>query len=125
MNFTVDINKSKEFLQNKQRKRKESLDLIYKKYTTDFQKIVEMIIEKYKPEKIYQWGSLIDKTKFSEFSDIDVALEGIQDAETFFNLLADAEDMTEYPVDIVELEKIHSLHKEMIIKNGKLVYERK
>lgn len=48
-----------------------------------------MIIEHFNPVRIYQWGSLLDKKMFTDYSDIDIALEGIGSIE-----------------DIIELEKI-------------------
>ncbi len=83
-----------------------------------------MIVNKYNPKKIYQWGSLLSKDKFSEISDIDIAVEGLPDAQTYFDLLADAEKLTSFPLDIVEMESIHELHKRMIIQKGVLIYER-
>jgi len=41
-----------------------------------------MIVREYKPLRIYQWGSLLEDRHFSEISDIDIAVEGITDAET-------------------------------------------
>lgn len=33
-------------------------------------------------------------------------------------------NMTDLPLDIVQIEFIHELHKQTIIENGKLIYER-
>jgi len=111
--------------QNQKYKRKfKEFDLLHSKAVEDFEKIVQMIIEKYNPKQIYQWGSLLSKNKFTDFSDIDIAISGLQDAETFFQLIADAEDISSFPLDIIDLEKIHILHKKMILDKGKLIYER-
>ena len=83
-----------------------------------------MIIRKYQPEKIYQWGSLLNEKNFTERSDIDIALEGITNPADFFALLGNADELTAFPVDIIQLEKIHPLNAESIKKNGRLVYER-
>ncbi|MDZ7318873.1 MAG: nucleotidyltransferase domain-containing protein [candidate division KSB1 bacterium] len=83
-----------------------------------------MIIHKYRPAKIYQWGSLLNERLFSEHSDIDIALEGLDSVEDYFALLGDAGEMTSFPLDIVLLEKIHPLHAESIKKKGRLIYER-
>ena len=90
----------------------------------DFERIVQHIAETYKPLRIYQWGSLVDSDHFSERSDIDIALEGITDAETFFSILADAERLTELPVDVVQMETIHPAYAESIRARGRIVYER-
>jgi len=125
MEFTkIDIQKVRNFQKVKYNLRQQKVDLLYQKAIQDFNIIVEIIIEKYKPKKIYQWGSLLNKKHFSEMSDIDIALEGIDNAETFFCLIAEVENLTEFPLDIIEMEKIHILHKNMILNKGKLIYER-
>jgi len=115
----------KHFLTQKEASRKAYLKKLFHEAEVDAQKIIAMIIEKYRPQKIYQWGSLLNEPLFAEYSDIDIAVEGIGPVETFFSLLGDAQKLTTFPVDIVQLEKVHPLHKESIIKKGELVYERK
>lgn len=83
-----------------------------------------LIRDTYRPTRILQWGSVINPGLFREYSDIDIAVEGITDAETFFALVAHAEDMTEFPVDIVQLERIEPEFRELLLKKGRIVYER-
>lgn len=118
------MNTAKDFLIQKQRQRILNLDSRFIVATQDFERIVAFIIEKYHPQRIFQWGSLLNRERFSEISDIDIAIEGITDAQNFFMLLSEAHDFTEFPVDIVQLEHIHPLHKDMIIQKGRLVYAR-
>ncbi|HPO64039.1 MAG TPA: nucleotidyltransferase domain-containing protein [Candidatus Kapabacteria bacterium] len=120
----INIKDACNFQNQKYKRKLKEFDLLHSKAVEDFEKIVHMIIEKYNPKQIYQWGSLLSKNKFTDFSDIDIAISGLQDAETFFQLLADAEDISSFPLDIIELEKIHILHKKMIFEKGKLIYER-
>ena len=86
--------------------------------------IFRMIRQKYNPKKIYQWGSLLDRAKFQEISDIDIAVEGLLSVEDLFALLGDAEKLSDFPLDIVELERIHPLRAKSIRERGRLVYER-
>lgn len=123
-NQSFDISAARKFQQRKREKRKLSLEKRYNNACADFQNIVSMIIKKYNPQRIYQWGSLIKPEHFSEISDIDIAIEGLDSAEKVFKLIAEARDMTSFPLDIVELEHIHELQKNMIIKTGRLVHER-
>jgi predicted nucleotidyltransferase len=90
----------------------------------DFKKVVRHIAEAYRPVRIYQWGSLIDGAHFSERSDIDIAVEGITSAEVFFAMLRDAEGMTVFPVDLIQMETIHSAFAESIRERGRVVYDR-
>jgi len=91
----------------------------------DASSIVKRIIEIAAPTRIYQWGSLLRPESFREYSDIDIALEGVLDAETFFRILAEAERLTKFPLDIVQLEKIEPEFADDIRQRGTLVYERK
>jgi predicted nucleotidyltransferase len=91
----------------------------------DARSIIGMIRKKYHPSRIYQWGSLLDKRTFNARSDIDIAVEGITGAETFFRLFGDAQDMTALPLDIVQIEKIEPEFADIIRLKGKVVYEKK
>ena len=88
----------------------------------DTKNIIEMIIQKYHPKKIIQWGSLLEPRHFSEASDIDLAVVGL-DSLSFMKLLADAEDMTKFPLDLVQLELINPSFQKIILTKGKVVYE--
>lgn len=90
----------------------------------DFDAVVDMIVKKYGPIRIYQWGSLLEDRHFSELSDIDIAVEGITDAAALSNLYAEAEQLTHLPLDIVAIEHIHSAYAEYIRRHGRVVYER-
>lgn len=123
--FPIDIEKARGFLLDRERKRLEALRKRFREAQSDFKKIVTMIKERYKPLRIYQWGSLLDEEHFSEISDIDLAIEGITSAEEFFKLYGDAEKLTSFPIDIVQIEKIEPEFRELIVKRGRLIYERK
>ncbi len=110
-------------LQTRFRKREEQRIVLLNRAQDNFAQIVKMIIEKYHPKRIYQWGSLIDGSHFTERSDIDIAIEGITSAEQFFAILGEAERLTNFPIDLVQMESIHTLHAESIRRKGKIVYE--
>jgi predicted nucleotidyltransferase len=85
--------------------------------------IVAMIVKDFKPKRIYQWGSLTQKDAFRDYSDIDIAIEGLKASHDIFSIIGKAEKMTAFPLDILELEKIEQLHADSIRKKGKVVYE--
>jgi predicted nucleotidyltransferase len=120
----VDLEKVRSFLEAKARRRYRLLDARLNEAKRDFEKIVRMIRRKYAPRRIYQWGSLLHPERFTEISDIDIAVEGVGSVESFFALLRDAEALSGFPLDIVEIERIHPLHAESIKKKGKLIYEK-
>ncbi len=87
--------------------------------------IIDMIVKDYHPRRVYQWGSLLRPGDFRTYSDIDIAVEGIDDPERFFALLGQAQAATRFPLDLVQIEKIAPEYAEDIRLNGRLVYEHK
>ena len=83
-----------------------------------------MIIEQYNPKRVWQWGSVIHRSRFSSRSDIDIAIEGLADAHAIFEIYEKAEKLTDFTLDIVEMEKIEPEFAELIRKRGVLVYGR-
>jgi predicted nucleotidyltransferase len=124
MSSKIDIKAARKFQQEKLKKHEEELDKKFQQASKDFNAICEMIIRDFHPESIYQWGSLLERNKFSAISDIDIAVCGITDAREYFQLLKKAEELTDFPIDIVQMEKIHPLHKEMILKKGIQIYRK-
>ena len=87
--------------------------------------IVDMIAQSYHPTRVYQWGSVLRPERFRDYSDIDIAVEGVLDAETFFHMLGAAQAMTKFDLDLVQIEKIVPEYAEDIRTHGKIAYERR
>ncbi len=122
--FGIDLDVVRGFLRNRELERSRSLDERFVQASSDFSRIVDMIIEKFNPGRIYQWGSLLDRERFSEISDIDIAVEGLSGPQEFFALLGDALPLTDFPLDIVEIEKVGDDNARYIREYGRIVYER-
>ena len=91
----------------------------------DARRIIGHIAVTYRPLRIRQWGSLVHTERFSEISDIDIALEGLaQDEKTIAAIRNDAEGMTEFPVDIVALERVEPGRADLIRRFGRVAWER-
>ena len=89
----------------------------------DARRIIGHIAVTYRPLRIRQWGSLVHTERFSEISDI--ALEGLaQDEKTIAAIRNDAEGMTEFPVDIVALERVEPGRADLIRRFGRVAWER-
>ncbi len=121
--MSVNIKKVREKLQKQCIARKKNLDIRFSKARSDFNSIIEMIKKEYSVSKIVQWGSLLNREKFTEVSDIDIAIEGIESAKDYFTLLKNAEKLTNFPLDIVQLERIDPIHRESIEKKGKIIFK--
>lgn len=105
------------------RQKKQNLQR-WRRAKRDAEAIIDMIIKKYRPEKIYQWGSVLDPEHFNEMSDIDIAVLGVQNVQQFFIMYGEADSMTKFSLDLVDLQKIMPEYASLIKRKGRLVYER-
>ena len=97
---------------------------LYSEATRDAQAIIDMIVERFRPTRIVQWGSLLAPQRFREYSDIDIAVEGVREPERYSALLEAAEKLTRFPIDIVQLEAVEPEYRELMLERGRTVYER-
>lgn len=119
-----DVAAARDRLECREKERRAKLLVRLEAARGEFDAIVKMLIKKYAPCRIYQWGSLVNEATFWEHSDIDIGVQGIRNAEEHAAMQADAEALTGLPVDLVNLDRIDPLMAETIIKDGRLVYER-
>ena len=110
------------FLRRREADRQRELDERFRTAWEEFHRIVEMIAAEFAPRRIWQWGSLLHRDRFSERSDIDIALEGLGAAERLFRVYARAEELSTFPLDIVELERIEPEYAHLIRTKGRLVH---
>ena len=120
--MTVDPAQTIAFLRRRQADRQRKLDERFETAWGEFDRIVEMIVGEFAPRRIWQWGSLLHRSRFSERSDIDIALEGLGSAERLFQVHARAEELSTFPLDIVELERIEPEYAHLIRTWGRLVH---
>ncbi len=122
--FGVDLDQVRAFLAARDERRRARIDARFARATRDAQAIITEIAARVNPRRIYQWGSLLDRERFSEISDIDIAVEGLTGPEEFFMALGIAMEATGVPVDIVEMEKVPADVAKRIRERGELVHER-
>lgn len=120
----MDPVKARQTLERREHALAEKNLSLWRRATDDAERILRKIVADYAPLRVWQWGSLLEPDMFREGSDIDFAVEGVPDAPTWFRLLGDAMDLTDFPLDIVQLEKIAPEFADMIRMKGKVVYER-
>jgi predicted nucleotidyltransferase len=117
------IDRARKRLRDRALARTEQWEKLRHRAVLDVRAILDMMIKKYAPIRIYQWGSVLRVGGFKDYSDIDLAVEGIIGAQIFFSLLGDAQALTRFPLDLVQIEKIAPEYAEDIRQQGKLVYE--
>ena len=122
--FGIDLDRARAFQTEKERRRRARIDARFEQATRDASAIVAAIAEQVNPRRIYQWGSLLDRSRFSEISDIDFAIEGLRGPAEFFRALGIAMEGTTLPVDVIELEKVPEDIADRIRARGAVVHER-
>jgi hypothetical protein len=63
------------FLKRREAAWHRELDARFDAAWADFDRIVEMIVQEFAPLRVWQWGSLLDRRRFSARSDVDIAVE--------------------------------------------------
>ena len=111
------------FLRRRRMERERALQELHERAAAQAGDVVKLIGQRYRPRRIIQWGSVLHPERFREYSDIDIAVEGITDPQLFFRLVADAERLTTFPLDIVQLELIEPAYRALILRKGAVVYE--
>jgi predicted nucleotidyltransferase len=114
---------SRAWLAARDQRRAEGRRRLWAQAKQDADAIVAMIIELHSPVRIYQWGSVLEPAHFAEYSDIDIAVEGLRGPEEYFALIGQAEKRTRFPIDIVEIEHIEPEYAEIIRTYGVLRHE--
>ena len=121
----IDLDKVRAFLNGKRERTRRARAALLEQAQSDARAIIERIAQAHNPQRIYQWGSLVETGHFTELSDIDIALEGLRGAEEYFAILGEVMGMTAFPLDIIELEKVDAETAEGIRRRGRIVHEAK
>lgn len=110
---------------DRRERRRTALQERLEKAEGDARRIIAHIAEAHRPRRILQWGSLVHTERFSEISDIDIAVEGLPDGESALSAIRDAaESMSRFHLDIVELERVEPGRAELIRRFGRVAWSR-
>ncbi|MCX7845766.1 MAG: nucleotidyltransferase domain-containing protein [Dictyoglomaceae bacterium] len=93
---------------------KRERELKHKKLLKDVIVKLKKYFEDKKVERVYLFGSILEEGFFYDFSDIDIAVEGLQ--EEYFRVFSDLEDLINREIDLIELE--YCKFKDEVIKKG-------
>ncbi|MCY4659948.1 MAG: hypothetical protein OXF93_09070 [Acidobacteria bacterium] len=106
--FGIDRNRVRALLDDRDARRRARIDARFERAGRDARSVIAQITTQVNPGRIYQWGSLLDRSRFSEISDIDIAVEGLRGPAEFFRTLGIAIQGTTLPVDVVALENYYT-----------------
>jgi predicted nucleotidyltransferase len=121
---TFDIDAARKSYRQRQHARRQALHERWASAQTDADTIISGIRDRWDPDRIVVWGSLLRPERFAEYSDIDIAVEGIREMERWSEMETWALKQTGFPLDLVPLEKVHPEHRARILEKGSLVYDR-
>ena len=97
---------------------------LWEKAKAEADHAVALIIERYKPRRVIQWGSVLRPERFTEISDIDIAVEGVTDPATWSQLERDVLAIVSFPLHLIPFEHVIPVHQQDILSRGRVVYER-
>jgi predicted nucleotidyltransferase len=117
----MNENKILESLRKRLEREKEERFKLFTKFRKNLPHIIDIITE-FNVEKVILFGSLIDKEKFTESSDIDIGLIGL-DKKDFFKLYSRLSDRIPWPIDLVDLDE-NPKFKAKILERGEIIYDR-
>lgn len=120
----IDVRQAKRWLEQRDAERHDRLEKRWAEARDDAERLIRHIVANYRPHRVWQWGSVLRKERFSDISDIDIAVEGLQSAEDYFRLLGECQAMTTYALDMVEIERIEPAFADLIRTQGVLRHER-
>ena len=86
--------------------------------------IISIIKDHIRPKRIILFGSRTSGTK-KEYSDFDIAIEGVEMDIRKERLLKDAldEKLGIFTVDLINLDKVDQMFKKLVLEKGKIIYE--
>ena len=121
---TFDIEAAKRNYRARILKQREERHDLWAKAREEADRAIEIIVDEYSPMRVIQWGSILRADLFTEVSDIDIAIEGIDDMETWSRLERRLLDIVSFPLDLVRFDRLHPEHRKQILMRGRVVYER-
>lgn len=106
----------------KQQAQKKEIDrLMTEKAKSVLPQLIQVLVNEFQAKKIILFGSLA-KGKFTQTSDIDLAVAGIP-PERYFRALATVNSCTEFEIDLKPLEDLKPYFYHRVMETGKIIYE--
>ncbi len=122
--MAVDSAAAARWIAARQARRVEALRRRLRSAQRDAARIIAAIAAEYRPQRIYQWGSLVHTERFTEISDIDIAVEGIGcDEHLLATIRSRADAMTDLHVDLVVMERLDPGRANLIRRFGAVAWQ--
>ena len=113
----------KTYLEKVKERRKVLCNILRTDLKNEAQRLVHLLkAEGFEFKRVYLFGSVIKDKSLSTWSDIDLAIEGLQEA-MFYKAYACLLKNSNFPVDLKPFEELEVSVKEKIKKEGWIIYE--
>ena len=121
--FDIDVRAAAKRYAERRRRRREAAEERLARAQSAAHELVCYIATTWQPQAIYTWGSLVHTERFSEISDIDIAIEGFPAGEPELAQIRNVADrLTDIPLDLVVLERLEPGRAQLIKRFGKRVW---
>ena len=122
--MAVDSVAAARWVTARQARRRDALQARLQSAQRDAARIIAAVAAECRPRRIYQWGSLVHTERFTDVSDIDIAIEGMNCGEHVLAAMhARAERMTGLAVDLVVMERLEPGRADLIRRFGSIAWQ--
>lgn len=112
----------KQGLEKRNREKKEQLKKKFNLYLSYVEKVASMLYQDFNVKKVYLIGSLLDFNWFHKYSDIDIAVEGLDPGE-YFQAYLRIEKITDGErFHLIDMKDINDEFIAKIREKGKLLH---
>ena len=109
-----------DYLRNRQKQQQAHNQYLAQQARKNLETIIQYLIQAFPIKKIILFGSLV-KNKFTETSDIDLAVEGIPPA-VYFQTLAQVNALSDRWIDLKPLEDLEPHFLQRVMQTGEVLY---
>lgn len=110
-----------DFLTAREEQRRDATAELLARARQDFARIVALIVERYQPREVWQWGSLLYPQTFGKDSDIDIGLLGVA-VQDHMAIQRETEGTAYLPLHIARVGKMGPRTRDLIYSWGRRVF---
>ena len=119
----INISRVAENMRRQDRERTERRHALHAEAQRQLDAAVEVAKRFPAVKRVRTWGSILRPERFTESSDLDLAVEGVSSPEEWGRLERALLDTVTLPLDLVRWEELMEPHRESITERGTILYE--
>ena len=119
----MDISRVAENLRRQDRERDDRRRALHAEAQHQLDAAVEVAKQFPSVKRVRTWGSILRPDRFTESSDLDLAIEGVSSPTEWGMLERALLDTVTFPLDLVRWEELMEPHRKSIAQRGTVLYE--